>query len=1280
MKKSLKVLSALAIGAVATASLASCGEKPTSEPETTTTVETTTGESSNPTSESTSETTAEQLSVSVDASKATTTFILGQEFSSTGIKVTTSTGVELEEGTGDNTYSVMTQAVKMGEVGEYTVTIVARVDGKTLTTTYKVSVVDAIWYDIASAEDFVNMRKTADENGYNDFSYRLTADIDLSNVVLEDSSVVFRGTFDGNGHSIKNGSYTTSASKQALLFNKLAGNAVIKNVQFFNCSAISSNETIAIIAGEVNDKESDVLVQNVEFSMCTVSTSNNYAAMIIARNETNAVKVTFDQITVKNFSTVSSTSYGGGLYSDIISGSSITVTNSDIDMDVTTGQNGSYITGRNRGADVDVENVIIRGNLLGGNNSTGFITGGGKESKNITIKNVVILGTTATTGDLLLGNSKGTTKTIENVYYVNAGTSATQTSATQISADTFTLAWAFDTLKLSSELFEADSAKTIKLKTSSSNVPGASETVKSISLATGNVKTEFFKNETFSTAGLAVSLVWTDGCVTGAASSDYTVKLLNANGQEVATDLSQLTAGTYTVEVTLGSVKASYDIDVVEYTETFVEIGDAKLVYTVGDKFDKDTMYVFAVKSNGTRVLLKSGYTLTVKDSDGVAVEDAFTKSGTYTVTVSANGFTKSFDLIVVAPQENAAYVQVNVSKTATDGQFVTPQGATDGYYTFTTIEKAVNYLSSLDLADEAVKVIYVADGTYKEKITVSVPNVTIVGQSKDKTILTYDMAEGSMKLNDSGTYGMDCATLIVTATAKGFSLSNITVRNDFDYVGSKLADKQAFALQCDADEATFNNVYFYGVQDTLYANDGRQYYYNCRIDGAVDYVFGQKNVVAVFDGCVFHSVTRYNADGVTPANNNGYIFAPKSNANGTTGLTYNYVVLNSTFEADANVVDGSMSVARPWGADGGVAVLNSTFSKAYATAGFDGTVKSRYADMSGNKPQNAHFFEYNNTGDGAISTAVTGVTMLTEEQAAAYTVENIFKATNGGVSFDGDWNPTGFYSKAEEVYVAYYEPTTKYAVGDTFTASTKSFYKVTFDSVAATSYKVEDLTSSTSEVFKSATAEVSTTEMLATAGTYTAELVYNNAAIATATVTVAEAGLQKYTTTVTGDSLAVKDPDLVAGTSEGKEYVFDGMTLSFYTKTSSGSRSNEKLNNGAPVTVDGTKYTYAVQLSGGKAAVSSTTLDNCAKIVLEHKSTITIICGAKSKGNESGKKPAIYNSSFTSVKEWSNDFPEFGNGEALVLTIELEAGTYYFGAFGGSGCYLYSITCEYEA
>ena len=48
-----------------------------------------------------------------------------------------------------------------------------------------------------------------------------------------------------------------------------------------------------------------------------------------------------------------------------------------------------------------------------------------------------------------------------------------------------------------------------------------------------------------------------------------------------------------------------------------------------------------------------------------------------------------------------------------------------------------------------------------------------------------------------------------------------------------------AVAAMVSGDKTKFLRCGFYGLQDTLWDDHGRHYYYNCTIEGAVDFIFG---------------------------------------------------------------------------------------------------------------------------------------------------------------------------------------------------------------------------------------------------------------------------------------------------------------------------------------------------------------------------------------------------------------------------------------------------------
>lgn len=1115
MKKSVKILSTISAAALVAVAMTSCkhesstpdDSKTSTKPTETEKKDTTTGnkptETTKPSTTTGGSSTSkpgEEYTVTLNTDGVTKEFLKGQEFSYKGLVITDSTGATLEV---DGTNVIMdSSSFDNTNLGEYEITVIVKRDGAVVARLpYTVKVVNEIVKEISTVEEFLEMRQYNDESGYNLLTYRLTQDIDLEGVTLDDPKANFNGHFDGNGHTIKNANYTASTSKLGLMFDTINGEAVVENVKFFNCSVSSVSETCAIIAGEINGvANSNVTIKNVEFNLCSVSTSNNYAGLAIARVESaeNAT-INLENITVKNYSSVSCTQYGGGILGDIVATTTVNAKNCDIDLTTTSSGNCSQLVGRNRGGYITAENLIFRGTFTQSNSSIGYVSGGTAEPKNISVKNVLVLGTPLGTGDLIIGNAKKNS-TVENVYYVTAGGATVADNYTVVEKSAITASWCTETLKLG-DAWEADETTIVKLKSSSANTPSADATVVNLQVSTTNVKKEYFANDAFTTDGISIISVYSDGALS-IKKTPSSVKILNSENQEVTLSADNkftgIATGDYTVVITEGEKSASYVIQVVEYTKTTVETGDTSLIYVAGNKLDLSKVYVYSTKTNGGRDYVDiKNCTVTVANGETIVSNgDTLSAVGEYTVTVTVNGFADSFKFTVVeASQAKEAYVKTVVDGSQEASQVWTAVDETEatsaykGYYTFNTIEKAVNYLTNLGLDKDAVKVIEVKSGTYREKITVSIPNVTIYGSGEANTTLVYNVAEGSATLDGTGVYKMDCATLTATKDAVGFNLSNISVINDFDYVNSSVADKQAFAFRSDADKTVVKNVTFSSVQDTLYANIGRQYYSNCTIKGAVDYVFGEGNVTAFFDKCTFLTVARM-SNGV-PSTNTGYVFAPKSEVS-ETKLKYNYVVVNSTFTAEENVPDSSISVARPWGAKGGVAILNSTFTKHYSKDPYTGSGKPRYDAMSGQSPVNANFYEYNNTGEGAITEEVAGVKFLTAEEAAKYLDASVVLAeTNGAIKYEGGKFEPKTDAKVKS-FVDWKLGSESYDLSKspTFVESTYSVYELEYNSTtgALTTYKAVAVEE---KYYNADGVEVTTNDIISTIGTYTVKLVY---------------------------------------------------------------------------------------------------------------------------------------------------------------------------------------------
>ncbi len=274
-----------------------------------------------------------------------------------------------------------------------------------------------------------------------------------------------------------------------------------------------------------------------------------------------------------------------------------------------------------------------------------------------------------------------------------------------------------------------------------------------------------------------------------------------------------------------------------------------------------------------------------------------------------------------------------------------------DGIPTYTSMQAAVDAAPAN--SDERT-VIYVKAGDYEERLVVDKPNISLLGEDRDTTLVhcyPADLYSGDPGYEAGGDMTKRCAVYI-TANAVNFSAENISFANDYVYgTPDGKSNKSADALRSDADNAVFVNVKFSGVQDTLYLHQGNQYFYQCQIEGLIDFIYTGDEAKVLFDDCdiVFvHEETHPDS---------GYICAPRTSAAAQYGLVFNNCRITAEEGVESNE-DTHFRLARPWGPDAAIYWINC----------YMGSVVDRdepYADMSGNAFMNARFYEYGSYGPG---------------------------------------------------------------------------------------------------------------------------------------------------------------------------------------------------------------------------------------------------------------------------------------------------------------------------
>lgn len=277
-----------------------------------------------------------------------------------------------------------------------------------------------------------------------------------------------------------------------------------------------------------------------------------------------------------------------------------------------------------------------------------------------------------------------------------------------------------------------------------------------------------------------------------------------------------------------------------------------------------------------------------------------------------------------------------------------------DGTGDYISIQEAINNSKSFPYKRV---IITIKNGIYYEKVKIHEwnPYITLVGESKDKTIITYDDYFGKLGLGRNSTF----FTYTLLVEANNTIIKNLTIENASGEVG------QAVALSVFSDEVAVVNCKLLGNQDTLYASGkGKQYYKDCYIEGTTDYIFG--SATAFFENCEIYS------------KKDSYITA----ASTPKDSLYGYVFKNCKITASKNVT--KMYLGRPWRVYAKTVFINCDLGNHILPVGWHNWNK--------NEAEKTVFYaEYNNYGEGfKPNKRAKWSHQLKKRQAKKYTLKNI--------------------------------------------------------------------------------------------------------------------------------------------------------------------------------------------------------------------------------------------------------------------------------------------------
>jgi uncharacterized repeat protein (TIGR02543 family) len=307
---------------------------------------------------------------------------------------------------------------------------------------------------------------------------------------------------------------------------------------------------------------------------------------------------------------------------------------------------------------------------------------------------------------------------------------------------------------------------------------------------------------------------------------------------------------------------------------------------------------------------------------------------------------------------------------------------AKDGSGNYLTVQAAFN---AVPLNYTGHWTIFVKKGTYYEKDTLVTGkiNVSLIGEDRDSTIITYDDYGDRYGSGVPGTSG----TFTIAIDASDFTAKNITFRNTYA-PQTGVVGTQAVALRTQGDRHEYINCRILGYQDTYYtyggSGTGRMYHKNCFIEGTVDFIFG-RNIV-VFDSCTIHEIR-----------NAATITAGSTDASSSYGYVFrNCTILTDSIGYDATPITTSY-LGRPWQGAPRTVFINTYEPSSLVAAGW----------QSWNVTP-ALYGEFNNYGPGSgTSGRVAWSSQLTGPAASAYSLSNIFAKSSAASSLIlYDWMP----------------------------------------------------------------------------------------------------------------------------------------------------------------------------------------------------------------------------------------------------------------------------------
>ncbi|KAK1421551.1 hypothetical protein QVD17_23976 [Tagetes erecta] len=300
----------------------------------------------------------------------------------------------------------------------------------------------------------------------------------------------------------------------------------------------------------------------------------------------------------------------------------------------------------------------------------------------------------------------------------------------------------------------------------------------------------------------------------------------------------------------------------------------------------------------------------------------------------------------------------------------------------YKTVQEAVN--AAPDWGFNGRFVISIKAGVYEETVRVGLEkvNVVVLGDGIGKTVIT-----GAINVGQPGYSTYNTATFGVVGD--GFMASGLTIENT---AGPDA--HQAVAFRSDSDRSVIENCEFLGNQDTLYAHSLRQFYKSCRIQGNVDFIFG--NSASIFQDCIV--LIRPRQLNPEKGENNAVTAHGRIDPAQATGFVFQNCLINGTEEYmrlyNSNPKVHKNYLGRPWKEFSRTVFINCKMEALISPQGWmpwtgDFALKTLY------------YGEFGNSGKGSdLSGRVNWSSRIPADHVDVYSVGNFLQGDQWRLTF----------------------------------------------------------------------------------------------------------------------------------------------------------------------------------------------------------------------------------------------------------------------------------------